>query len=198
MEEIIQALQTWGYVLLFVYSLYGGYVGLIAAASLSALGKLDISLCIITAGLANAIGSSLVAFIARHYKAEILPLFAKYSRQIALTQIWIRKYGKVSIFVCKYIHIIRIIVPIAIGISRYKFTLFLFYNALASLVWAILVGCVTFFSSNAVLALVEELDVHPYILPLVLLCWGALIVLLMRTASRKIHKKPPHTKSTRV
>ena len=45
MEEIIQSLQTWGYVLLFVYSLYGGYVGLIAAASLSALGKFDITLC---------------------------------------------------------------------------------------------------------------------------------------------------------
>lgn len=195
MEEIIQNLQTWGYVLLFLYSLYGGYVGLIAAASLSSLGKLDITLCILVAFVANALGSSLVAYLARHYKADILPMFAKYSRQIALTQIWLRKYGKISIFVSKYIHVVRIIVPIAIGISRYRFKLFLFYNVFASLIWAILVGCVTFFSSNAVLALVQELDVHPYILPIALVCWGVIIALIMRTASRKIHKRP---KSTRV
>ena len=190
MEEIIQNLQTWGYVLVFLYSLYGGYMGLVAAASLSALGKFDITLCILTAGVANALGSSLVAYLARHYKSEILPAFAKYSRHIALTQLWIRKYGKISIFVCKYIHLVRIIVPIAIGISRYRFNLFLLYNAIASGIWAVLVGCVTFFSSNAVLALIEELDVHPYILPLVLICWGVLIEFLMHTASRKIHKTP--------
>ena len=195
MEEIIQSLQTWGYVLLFVYSLYGGYVGLIAAASLSALGKFDITLCILVAFVANALGSSFIAYVARHYKAEILPMFAKYSRQIALTQLWLRKYGKISIFVSKYIHIVRIIVPIAIGISRYKFNLFLLYDAFASLIWAIAVGCVTFFSSNVVLSVVQELDVHPYILPVVLVCWGAVIAFLIHTASRKIHKKP---KTTRV
>lgn len=193
MEEIIQGLQTWGYLLLFLYSLNGGYIGLVAAASMSALNQLDITLCIFVAFVANTIGSSFLAYIARHYKANILPMFAKYSRQIALTQLWIRKYGKISIFIGKYIQLIRAIVPIAVGISRYKFSLFLLYNAIASLVWAVLIGCVTFFSSNAVLALMQKLDVHPYILPAVLVCWGICIAFLIHHASRKIHKNPKST-----
>ncbi|PAV00710.1 DedA family protein [Helicobacter sp. TUL] len=195
MEEITQGLQTWGYMLLFLYSLGGGYMGLVAAATMSTLDQLDITLCILVAFLANMLGSTFLAYIARYYKTDILPMFAKYSRQIALTQIWIRKYGKISIFIGKYIQLIRAIVPVAVGISRYKFSLFLLYNAIASLVWAVLIGCVTFFSSNAVLALMHKLDVHPYILPAVLICWGIFIAFLIHNASRKIHKKPKSTRA---
>jgi len=44
MQEILTSLSTYGYILLFVYSLGGGMVGIIAAGVLSYIGKMDIGI----------------------------------------------------------------------------------------------------------------------------------------------------------
>lgn len=188
LQDVLDNLETWGYLLLFAYCLYGGYVGLIAAATMSSLGKMDITLCVLIAFVANTIGSSLTAYLARHYKKEILPFFSKYSRQMALAQIWIKRYGKISIFISKYIHIVRFIIPLSIGISRYNFRNFLLQNMFACLLWAIVVGFSTFFASNLVLDILEKFNVNPFIFPVIMLAWIVFIVLLTRRLSRRIKK----------
>ncbi len=57
MQDIIDSLEQWGYILLFLYSLGGGYVGLITAGVMSALGKMDLFIAIFVAGVGNMIGS---------------------------------------------------------------------------------------------------------------------------------------------
>ena len=49
MQDIINSISTYGYVVLFFYSLGGGMVALIAAGILSFAGKMDITLSIIVA-----------------------------------------------------------------------------------------------------------------------------------------------------
>lgn len=188
MQEVLDNLESWGYLLLFVYSFYGGYVGLIAAATMSSLGKMDIMLCIIVAFVANTIGSSLTAYLSRHYKKDILPFFSKYKRQIALTQVWIKRYGKIAIYVSKYIHIVRFIVPVTIGISRYNFKNFLIQNAFACLLWAIVVGFVAFSAGNIVREILEYLNVNPYIVPVVVICWIIFVAFLAKILSKRIKK----------
>lgn len=68
MQDIIVSLEKWGYMLLFLFSLGGGYVGLLTAGVMSALGKMDIIISILTAGVGNIIGSSLLAYLARYQK----------------------------------------------------------------------------------------------------------------------------------
>lgn len=189
MEDVIAKLESWGYLLLFLYCLYGGYVGIIAAATMSAFGKMDISICIVVAFCANTLGSSLSALLARYYKKDILPLFARYSRQIALCQVWIRRYGKVAIFLSKYIHIVRFVIPLSIGISRYNFRIFLFYNTLACALWAVLVGGVSYFASNVVANIIEHLNIPPYIVAIIVLGWILLLLFLLNRASSKVKIK---------
>lgn len=185
MEEVIASLESWGYLLLFLYCLYGGYVGLIAAATMSAFGKMDIGVCIIIAFCANTLGSSLSAVLARYYKKDILPMFSAYSRQIALCQVWIRRYGKIAIFLSKYIHIVRFIVPLSIGISRYNFRIFLLYNTLACALWAILVGGISYFAGNVVANIIEQFDIPPFIVIPIVLAWVALLLFILNRASSK-------------
>lgn len=189
MEEVITKLESWGYLLLFLYCLYGGYVGIIAAATMSAFGKMDIVVCIAVAFFANTLGSSLSALIARYYKKDILPMFSRYSRQIALCQIWIRRYGKVAIFLSKYIHIVRFVVPLSIGISRYNFKIFLLYNTLACALWAILVGGISYFASNVVANIIERLNIPPYIVAVIVLSWIGLLLFILNRVSSKARIK---------
>ena len=76
MEETLSNLQTYGYIALFVYSMGGGFVGIVAGSVLSALGKLDLALCIIVATLGNIAGSTLLAYLSRYQSrisSAILP-----------------------------------------------------------------------------------------------------------------------------
>ena len=59
MQDIINSVSTYGYIVLFLYSLGGGMVALIAAGILSFAGKMDITLSIIVAAVANTIGDTL-------------------------------------------------------------------------------------------------------------------------------------------
>ncbi len=46
MQDMIDTLIKYGYIVLFFYSLGGGMVGILAAGVLSSQGKMDLSFCI--------------------------------------------------------------------------------------------------------------------------------------------------------
>ena len=56
MQDIINLLSTYGYIILFLYTLGGGMVAIIVAGVLSYAGKMDLSISITVAALSNAIG----------------------------------------------------------------------------------------------------------------------------------------------
>lgn len=157
--------DSWGYVILFIYCMGSGYLGIFAAGILSALGSMDIIISIIVAWAGNMVGSSILAILIRYQKKEFKPYINKHRRKIALMQIWLRKYGIILIFLCKYLHgIIKILVPVVIGIGRYPLKKYLFYNAISCAIWACLLGSIAFFSSVAVMNFIEEYGKYSYLL----------------------------------
>ena len=79
MQEMIENLLEYGYIILFFYSLGGGMVGILAAAVLSSSGKLDLYLCIGLAFLGNVLGSTLLFIVGKYYKKELAPYLKKTS-----------------------------------------------------------------------------------------------------------------------
>lgn len=185
MQETIHSLEQWGYVLLFLYSLGGGYVGLITAGILSALGKMDLSLAIFVAALGNIVGSTLLAYLARYQKQEILALLQKHRRKIALSQIWLKRYGVWLIIFSKYLYGIKTIVPLAIGFNRFSLKTFALINALSCVLWALVVGICGYYASSGVIAVLEKIDANSYMIPLVLLALGAVFYLIIARISKK-------------
>jgi len=53
LQEMLTSLSTYGYVIVFLYSLGGGMVAIIAAGVLAHLGKMDITVSIVLAAGAS-------------------------------------------------------------------------------------------------------------------------------------------------
>ncbi|MDO7252387.1 DedA family protein [Helicobacter cappadocius] len=189
MQQTIQSFQdsyqTWGYLLLFVYCMGSGYVGIVVAGILSSLGSMDIGISIIVAFLGNTFGSSILAFLGRYQKNEILKYFAKHRRKVALVHIWMKKYGVWLILFNKYIYGIKTIVPIAIGVSKYKMGQFLILNAIACLIWAFLIGMVSFFASEFVKKIFSYIADKPYLMPIIFLILLGIVWILLKKISKR-------------
>ena len=84
-------LESFGYLVLFLYCMGGGYVAAITAGVLSSIGKLDLTTSIFLSIIGNIIGSSLFAIIARTQKHEIIKIFNKHRRKLAYLQIMLKK-----------------------------------------------------------------------------------------------------------
>jgi membrane protein DedA with SNARE-associated domain len=85
MDDMLNNLSTYGYIVLFLYSLGGGFVALLGAGVLSFMGKMDISLSIAIAMTANFIGDSLMFYMSRYHKREMMEYFKQHRRKLAFS-----------------------------------------------------------------------------------------------------------------
>ncbi|PAF52021.1 DedA family protein [Helicobacter sp. 13S00477-4] len=189
MQETIQAFQdhfqTWGYLLLFVYCMGSGYVGIVVAGILSSSGSMDIGMSILVAFLGNTFGSSVLALLGKYQKTEVMKYFSKHRRKVALTYLWLKKYGVWLIFVNKYIYGVKTIVPIAIGLSKYDLKKFLILNVFSCGVWAVLLGLVAFFASEVIKKIFSKIGEMPYLMPLIFIIIALIVWILLKKFSKK-------------
>lgn len=153
MEEII---KDWGYLALFLYSFGGGFVGLVVAGVLSYAGDLNLFVCMIVAGSSNFLGDQFLFYMARTNKSYAKDMMKKYGRQVALTHILMRKYGSSVVFVQKYVYGIKTLIPLAMGLTKYRFDKFTIYNLFATIIWAVVIGYVSYLMGEVFLTYAEE------------------------------------------
>lgn len=67
------------------------------------------------------------------------------------------KYGSTVVFIQKYIYGIKTLIPLAMGgLTKYSFQKFTVYNALAAVVWAVVVGMASYMMGEIILTYAEE------------------------------------------
>lgn len=182
------SLEHWGYLLLFFASFGGGYTAIVAAGVFCALGKLDINLSLLISFIGNCIGSSLLAYLARMQKKDFTRLLQKHRRKLALTHVYMQRYGIWLIFFSKFIYGIKTIVPLGIGLSHYSLKKFIFYNIPACGVFTLSIGLVSFFASNWVLELFSKIEkIESWKIILILFVFLALIFMGIQALSKKKH-----------
>ena len=153
MEELI---SQWGYLILFAYSFGGGLLALSVAGVFSASGELNIIITLIVAGSANFIGDIFLFQLAKRSKKDAQEYINKYRRKVAYTKLLIKKYGVSIIFIQKYIYGVKTLVPLLMGITKYDFNKFLFFNIFASILWALVVGLISFFLGEYIIDMFAE------------------------------------------
>lgn len=173
MEDTFTNLATYGYIGLFLYSLGGGFVALIGAAVLSFMGKMDISLVIFIAFIANALGAMMLFYMGRYQKSVMMEGLRKHRRKLALSHIMIKKYGSWIILLQKFIYGAKTIIPIAIGLTKYEFKKFALLNAASSAVWALSIGIGSYYSGDFLVKIAESVSENPWIAPLILVIVGS-------------------------
>ena len=182
---MFSSLSTYGYIGLFLYSLGGGFVGLLAAGVLSFNGDMDITTSIAIAFVANFIGDMLLFYMARYQKSDIMGYLHKHRRKLALSHILMKKYGSWVVFIQKYVYGIKTLIPLAIGLTKYDIKTFSILNFLASAIWAVAVGYGSYASGSALMAAYGAVADKPYIAPIVLVVMGGLVWWFLTAATKK-------------
>ena len=181
------SLETWGYLAVAFFSFGGSFFIVAAAGVFSYLGHMNLTLALIVASLANFMGDNFLFYLARYHKKEVMPYFKKHRRYLAMATVIMRRYGRYAVFVQKFIYGVKTLVPLVMGMSKYPFTRFVFYNFFASILFVCVIGIGAYFARDTVIMLFEKIKKHPWIAPLFL---GAIVALILYVAKRSIKKTP--------
>ena len=185
MQDILNSLSTYGYIILFVYSLGGGMVALIAAGVLSYSGQMDLSLSIAVAFIANAIGDTALFYISRYNKAQMMPYLKKHRRKLALSHLLMKKYGDKIIFFQKFVYGIKTLIPIAIGFTKYSAIKFNVLNVISAALWSLIIGFASYKAGETLMSASKYISSNPWLAPLILVSLIGLLWLYMQQATKK-------------
>ena len=185
MEDMFSSLATYGYIALFFYSLGGGFVGLLAAGVLSYAGKMDITLSIAIAFVANFLGDMLLFYMTRYQKGDMMTYMRKHRRKLALSHILMKKHGDWVIFLQKYVYGIKTLIPLAIGLTKYDMKRFAVLNLAAAAIWAVVVGLGSYVSGGVIMKGYEIVAERPYIAPAILALFAGLLWWYLTSATKK-------------
>jgi len=185
LEEIINSLSTYGYIILFLYSLGGGFFALMAAGVLSYAGKMDLSLSIVIASVANFIGDLVLFYLGRYNKEIIMPYLKNHRRKLALSHILMKKHGYKIIFIQKFIYGLKTLVPIAIGLTKYDLKKFTLFNIAAAALFAVTIGFLSFYAGAFLIKAASYFSDKQWIAPLFLVVLVTLLWLYLSKASKR-------------
>ncbi len=185
MQEMLNSLSAYGYIILFFYTLGGGMVAIIAAGLLSYAGKLDLTTCIVIAAISNFIGDSILFYLGRYNKQAILPYFKSHKRKLALAQILFKKYGDKIIFIKKYIYGLKTLVPLAIGLTKYSMKKFSIINAICSILWAVSLGLFSYLAGDLVSRLANYFGDSVFFFPVLMVVLLGIIWIYFSFATKK-------------
>ncbi|MFT7859986.1 MAG: DedA family protein [Sulfurimonas sp.] len=185
MEDTFSSLATYGYIALFLYSLGGGFVGLIAAGVLSYMGKMDLATSMAVAFMGNMIGDLLLFWLTRHQKSMMMDSLRKHRRKLALSHMMMKKHGDWIIFMQKYIYGIKTIIPIAIALTKYDFKKFAVLNFFAAAVWALSFGLASYFFGAPLKAFALYISENKWLAPVIVFSIGGLIWWYLSKATKK-------------
>lgn len=185
MEDTFSNLVTYGYIGLFLYSLGGGFIGLVAASVLSFMGKMDLTMSISIAFLGNALGDVLLFWLTRYQKSMMIEGLRKHRRKLALAHILIKKHGDWVIFIQKFIYGLKTVVPIAIALTKYDFKKFALLNVFAAAVWALVFGLSSYYFGAVLSKFAIYISANKWIAPAILIVIGGLVWLYLERATKK-------------
>ena len=180
---MLTSLSTYGYLVVFLYSLGGGMVAIIAAGVLAHLGKMDITVSIVLAAAANAIGDTLLFYVSRYNRAAVMPYLARH--KLAFSQILFKKHGNKIIFFKKFIYELKTLVPLAIGLTKYSFAKFSVINVVSAVIWAILLGLGSFYAGEAFERAGNFLGENGWLMPVGMLSLLAAVWMYLKKATTK-------------
>lgn len=185
MDDMLNNLSTYGYVVLFLYSLGGGLVALIGAGVLSFMGKMDLTLSITIAFIANFIGDGLLFYMARYHKREMMEYLSKHKRKLAFSHLLLKRRGSWIIVIKKFIYGLKTLIPLAIGLTKYDFWKFSLYNAIGAFIWAVVVGGGSYLFGGAIIEGFKMVSDKPYLAPLTLIIVGGSVWFYLTQATKR-------------
>lgn len=139
---------------------------LFTAGFLASQGFLNIYVLVVGSFIAAVLGDSLGYWVGvkagpKLFDREDSFFFKK--AYVLKTQIFFDKYGKRTVFLARYIPVVRTFAPFFSGIGTMRYRTFLLYNILGGLTWTLTMPCVGYFLG------LKIPNIDHYIVPMVVL-----------------------------
>ncbi len=175
MEKLIPLIETVGYIGVFgmIFAETGLLVGfffpgdtlLFAAGLLASKGIFNIYILLIGASLMAILGDTCGYWIGKKIGPKIFTredsLFFK-KAYVTRAHHFTQKHGKKTIFLARYIPIVRTFAPVVAGVGEMPYRTFLAYNIAGGIVWCLSIGLAGYFLGTSVT------NIDKYILPIVI------------------------------
>ena len=163
MEELfLELLKEYGYVILYLWGILEGEMGLIMGGILSHTGDLQYLMTIFVAGLGGFTGDQIYFYVGRFNKGYIQRKLQKQRLKFAIAHLLLKKYGWPIIFVQRYMYGLRTVSPMSIGITKYSAKKFAIINLLSAWVWAAITVTPAYFYGAEILELLSYAKAHWY------------------------------------
>ena len=109
------------------------------AGFLVADGKLNLWLVIIVSTLASITGSLISYFVAYYGEKELIHKFGRFvlldKEELDWTEMWFRKRGGITIFISRFIPVIRHLISIPAGLAKMDLKQFIIFTAIGATAW---------------------------------------------------------------
>ncbi|QKF81401.1 DedA family protein [Halarcobacter ebronensis] len=185
-NKFVYLLKTYGYIILFAWSILEGEAGLIMAGLLSHVSHMNLYMAIFVAGLGGFTGDQIYFYIGRFNKAYVHKNFKEQRRKFALAHLLLMRYGWPIIFVQRYMYGMRTIIPISIGLTRYSAKTFAFINLISAWVWAAVTILPAWYFGEEILEVLHWAKEHWYFAaPFGLIIAGSIIFYFYKATKKK-------------
>jgi membrane-associated protein len=175
MEKLIPLIEAAGYIGVFaiIFAETGLLVGfflpgdtlLFAAGLLASKGFFNIELLLVLTCTAAILGDSVGYYLGKKFGPKIFKredsFFFK-QEYVTRAKIFFEKHGKKTIFLSRYIPIVRTFAPVVAGVGQMPYKSFIVWNVAGGIVWCFTLVLIGFFLGN------EVANIDKYILPIVL------------------------------
>lgn len=163
MFNVTDIIQTGGLLLiaLIIFAESGMMVGfffpgdtlLFSAGILAAAGKLDLPLTIAVIAAAAILGDNIGYHIGRKLGPRLFSkpdgvIFRK--QYIDQAEIFYGKYGSKTMLVAHFVPVVRTFAPVTAGAGKMPYKLFVLFDAIGDIAWAVLVTCLGFYLGSRV------------------------------------------------
>jgi membrane protein DedA with SNARE-associated domain len=163
MEELLlELLKEYGYIILFLWSILEGEMGLIMGGILSHTGDMQYLITIFIAGLGGFTGDQIYFYIGRFNKGYIQRKLHKQRFKFAIAHLLLKKYGWPIIFLQRYLYGLRTVIPMSIGVTKYSSKKFAIINLLSAWVWAFITVTPAYYFGAEILELLSYAKAHWY------------------------------------
>jgi len=201
MEQfLINALIDYGYIILFIWSIMEGELGLIMAGIMAHTGHMNMPTAIFVAGLGGFTGDQIYFYIGRYNKKWIHHYLSNHRRKFALAHLLLKKYGWPIIFIQRYLYGLRTIIPMSIGLTRYDAKKFAIINFLSAQVWAAITIILAYIFGEQIMQVIEYAKHHWYFaLPIAGLFFAGIVYTFKRIENnilKRREKRYEHRNST--
>ena len=172
-----------------------GETALVTAGVLASRGKLDIVAVIVVAAVAAIVGDNVGYWIGRLGGRKLLERWAWLDRHASRVLPWserfFKRHGAKTIFLGRFIAVLRITAAWLAGISRMPWWRFFFWNAAGGICWAALVALVAYYAGEAAAKAIERYGLIGGGVIIVLLIIGLVVGRHVRRRILRAEGEPP-------